>query len=247
MFQWGFLAMAFFFIFCMTVLLFYLIHTISFMKPEGLAADLLEEGSQAFRDQDYEKLERVITSLGDIILKAFDRGEDAVAKLYLQSLARLQQHWLEQDQPVERRDEGYATLGFGKRSPIFNQYRRVLKSFTTRGDEDLSETINALASESILNLMDRSESIEALKGLLSQYNDFVALVVGNKSPARFGFLHSFRDMIWKELDYRRKTHNEEYASIFKFIEVNRIIIEHADQELWQHILMMPTLEINLAS
>lgn len=236
MYQWGFLAMAFLFIFCVTMLLFYLIHTVSFMKPEGLATDLLEEGRQAFRDQDYEKLERVITSLGDIILKAFDRGEDAVAKLYLQSLARLQQHWLEQGQPVERRDAGYASLGFGKRSPIFNQYRRVLKSFTTRGDEDLSETINALASESILNLMDRSESIEALKGLLSQYNDFVDLVVENKSPARFGFLHSFRDMIWKELDYRRKTHSEKYASISKFVEVNRIMIEHADQELWQHVL-----------
>lgn len=236
MYQLGFLAMVFAFVFCLAMLLFYLAHTLSFLKPEGLADNLVEEGTQALLNRDYEKLERIITSLGDIILKAFDRGEDAVAKLYFQSLAQLQKKWLEQDQPVEVRDEVYAPFSFGRRSPVFNQYKRVLRTISTRGDEDLSETINALASESILNVIEQSENIETLKGLLSQYNDLVALVVKNKSPARFGYLRSFRRMILEELDYRRRTHIEKYVSISKFVEVNRIIIEHADQELWGHTL-----------
>ncbi len=237
MFQWGFLFMTWFFIFCLLTLPYYFLHTLQLLDPRDLAERVKSKALQALKKQDKQKVLESITLLGDIAIKAFERKEDEITKKYLDTLQELQLALIVPDSTpyplTEEKDISLAQFGFGIRSPILNQYSRIFKMAIVRNNEEFTRYVTLLLSVTIITLIEQGGSTEILKGIFQQYQEFIETAIENKDFSRFSLILSLRDAISPH-SYT-KVFNEEYLPIClgALIKTNEIIIVHQDFELWK--------------
>jgi hypothetical protein len=121
-----------------------------------LAERIRDEGRRGLKNQDQQKTLDAVTSLGDIALKTFERGEDEITKKYLYTLHEIEQELIASSSALlssnVKRDVMSAIFGFGIRSPIFEQYYRVFKAAIAKRNEEVTAYIVGLVSDSITTL-----------------------------------------------------------------------------------------------
>ncbi len=234
MYQIAYLAMVFFIGFSFLLLIHYLFHTLVILKPEILAKQLCEEGIVALNSEDTEQISRILSALGDIVLKAVARQEEEIAQIYLESLKHLQIAWNEQPTRLVQgnSDRVLAIFQSELRSPVFNQFKRIFQVLLINKDENLARFVEDLLSECIDDLFLKGDQRLTLTGLLSQYREFAHLAIKHQNLSRFGFIHSHRYFI------RRSTSITEFTklSITSFRELCLDILKQDDTELWDHTL-----------
>lgn len=235
--QWGYLSMTGLFVFCLLTLPFYFNQTLKLLDPRNLAERIRNEGRRGLKKQDQQKALDAVTSLGDIAIKAFERGDDEITKKYLYTLHEIEQELITSGSMLFssnlKKDVVSALFGFGVRSPIFEQYYRVFKAAIAKRNEEVTSFIVGLVSHSIITLTEKSGTTEFLKGRLQQYQDFAKIAIENKDAARFPLVYSLRNIILPR-SYT-STFNEEQSPIIQgaIVHVNKMIIDCQDFELWK--------------
>lgn len=237
MYQAGFLGMVLFSCFGAGLLIHFLFQTLLIINPGTLAQQLSKECITALKSQDTDEFFRLVSSLGDIALKAIHRGEEEIATEYLKALHTSHLSWLAASpRPVHLKDQAQVLFGFGLRSPVVNQYERVFKELLSRHDDNLTSLIESLSEEGIRTLMQSNGEVLALKGLISQHQELLALAIDHRNSSRFRFVHAYRDWIWG------KSATEDYETVYRhecldaFVAACREIMKHDDAELWDHTL-----------
>lgn len=235
--QGSFLFMVFLVSMGIGLLLFYLYHTLAFIRPDALVDELYQEGLQALKDEDTGRWNEIVSSMGDITLKAIARNEENVAITYIEGLRKLQIAWANSSQtPLHRpKDKMLAAIGFEVRSPIFNQYKRALDKLAKGGDENLVIAIRNAESKGIENLLQQRPDKQILQGLLSQYQELVEMVVNSQHSARFVFLYAYRSMIWQRFN---QTSQDELLPIVLhgFVNACEVVVNKDDRELFDRTL-----------
>ncbi len=238
--QWRYLLMTGLFVFCLLTLPFYFHQTLKLLDPRNLAEQIRNEGQRGLKKQAQQQVLDAVTSLGDIAVKAFERGEDEITKKYLSTLCELEQELITSGTALLSSNAGKdvmsALLGFGVRSPIFDQYYRVFKAAIAKRNEEVTLYIVGLLSDGIATLTEQSNSTEFLKGRLQQYQDFAKMAIEDRDISRFSLIHSLREAIFPR-SYTN-TFTEDYLPILKgaIVQVNKIIIDSRDFELWKRQL-----------
>lgn len=235
MYKWGFLGMVFFVSFGLGLLAQYLLHALHLIKPSTMSHLLSTDGLKALEKQDDDGLFKVLSSIGDVVFKAIERGEEDIAEDYLRALHRIQIGWLANDRkPLQGTyDQSLVTLGIERRSPVLNQYKRIFKVLMDKNNEILARLIENLVAESVASLIERENESLTLKGLLKQHRELAELAIEHHNSSRFGFLHSYRDLIW----YTGRLKRDYLALCLNaFVEICSEIMVRDDVELWDHTL-----------
>ncbi len=233
--QWGFLAMTWLFVFCLLTLPYYFQQTLRLLDPRNLAEQIRNEGLQALKKRDRQGVLDAVTSLGDVAVKAFERGEDGITRKYLDALQEIQQALIAPDSmllPTEDKDIAWALLGFGISSPVANQYYRIFKVAIAKKNEELTLHIASLLAQTTTTLIDQGSSREILKGILQQYQEFIKIAIEHRDISRFRLVLSLREAIFRRA---HKVFSEEHLSacLSTLEQVNRAIIDDQDSELWK--------------
>jgi hypothetical protein len=239
MFQLGFLAMVWLFVLCLMTLPYYFEQTLHLLDPRNLARQIGDDGLHALKKQDKQKASEAITSLGDVAVKAFGRGEDNITKRYLDALEEMQRALVGPDTILlleEVQDVAPATMfGFGIPSPVVDQYLRIFKAAVEKNSQDLSLSVANCLGEAVISItqMNQDGSMEILRGVLHQYQEFVEIAIKNRDISRFGLVRSLRELIFNQT--RVKTVNGEGLSVcLATLEwINRMIVNYEDSELWK--------------
>lgn len=235
MYKWGFLGMIFFVSLGLGLLAQYLFHALHLVKPSTMSLLLSKDGLDALRKQEDEAFFRVISSIGDVVLKAVERGEENVAEDYLRSLHRIHLEWIENDRkPVQGTyDQSLVTLGDQRRSPVINQLKRIFTVLMVKNDENLTRLVEDLSVDGISILAKRGTEELTVRGLLKQRQELAKLAIENRNSSRYGFLHSYQNLIWYVSrvgeDYLR-SYLEEFVGF-----CNEIMVQD-DVGLWDHML-----------
>jgi hypothetical protein len=236
--QWRFLSMTGLFVLCSLTLPYYFYQTLQILNPLTLADLIQKEAQQGLKKQDQQKALEAVTSLGDIAIKALERGEDEITKKYLYSLGQIEQELvtsgLELFSSNLKKHVTSALFGLGIRSPIFEQCYRVFKTAISKRNEDITLYIVEILSETITTVTEQRNGKEALKVRLWQYQDFVKAAIENKDVSRFALIQALRKAI---LPYSIPGGfiQEDYAPIIltTILRVNKVIIDCQDFELWK--------------
>jgi hypothetical protein len=239
MFQWGFLAMTWLFVFCLLIFPYYFQQTLQLLDPRNLAERIKTEVLQALKKRDRPHVLDAITSLGDIAIKAFERGEDEITQRYLDVLGELQDALSAPDSiliPPKKDSILLAFLESGVRSPIVDQYYRVFQLAITKKNKQLTLHIVDLLTDAIAPMAKRNSGGEIAKGiLLQQYQAFNETAVEHRDVSRFSLTRSLRDIIFSRL---RAEVAEDILSIClnTLMQVNMTIIDRQDFEMWREEL-----------
>ena len=236
MFQWEFLAMTWLFAFCLLTLPYYFQQTLQLLDPRNLAERIKGDGLRALRKKDEQMVGGALTSLGDVAVKAFGRGEDEAVKRYLDALQEMQQALVAPGSILlsgKDRDVKSALFAFGIPSPAVDQCYRIFKVAIVRKNEEFTLYIAKLIAEAIITLIDQGGSREILKGVLQQYEKFAKIAIESGDISRFPLVCSLKEAIFHRA--HTKTADEEYLPdcLSTLGQVNRIIIDHSDSELWE--------------
>lgn len=234
MYQIGFLGMVWLFIFSLAMLLFYLVHSLSLISPQTFAQVLVTEGKQALMRKDEEKFELIISSLGDICLKAFTRKEDSIARIYLKALSDLHEDWDNHKRTNEEKKQTLEDLLLGESSPVFSQYERILKAFAADENSDLCITISNLASSNLKNSINILNNTKHIKQLFFQYNQMFEIVTLSKDVSRFNFIYRYREVLFYEVSIQ--TSDTPVITSSGLISALLLVLKHEDTELWKHTL-----------
>jgi hypothetical protein len=242
MYQWGFLAMSWLFVFCLLTMVDYFRQTLWLLDPRNLARRIRDEGLQALKKQDEQKVLDAITQLGDVAIKAFKRGEDEITKKYLDNLQEIQKDLISPDlisiliPSSEDKDIISAYFRYEIRSPVVEQYYRVFKIAAEDRNKEITLYIAGLLYEIVVILIEQDGNKEILKGILQQYREFIKIAVENTNVSRFSLVRYLRQVILPS-PYA-KVFSEEYhfLCLGALIRVNETIIDHQDFELWNEEL-----------
>lgn len=235
MYKWGFLGMVFFVSFGLGLLAQYLHHALRLITPSTMSHLLSTDGLEALKKQDDDRLFKVLSSIGDVVLKAIERGEEDIAGDYLRALHRIHIGWIANDsKPLQDTyDQSLVSLGIERRSPVLNQYKRIFKVLMDKNNEILARLTENLVAESVASLIERENESLTLKGLLKQHRELAELAIENHNSSRFGFVHSYRDLIW----YTGRLKRDYLALCLNaFVEICGEIMVRDDVELWDHTL-----------
>lgn len=233
----GFLAMVLLFVFCLLTLPYYFRRTLQLLDPMNLADRVAREASHAIKKQDRRRALDAVVQLGDVAIKAFERGEDEVATAYLERLQGVQEHLIATRSTSIATDEdrGIASAfpTFGIRSPVVRQYYRVFKLAIAKSSEELALYAGGLLSQTVFGLISERASKEVLKGVLAQYQDFLDIAVESRHVSRFALVRSLRDAI--DALSGPDSFDEAYAAtcLAALDQSNRTILGHDDFELWK--------------
>jgi hypothetical protein len=235
MYQAGFLGMVLLTSVGFGLLLWYLAHALQLIKPETMAQLLIADGLECLRNQDNDGFFRVLSSIGDVTLKAFARQEDNIAEIYLRALDEVHQGWIKSHRmPAQGEiDQVWSTMVFGRQSPIMNQFKRVFKVFLSREDETLTRLVEQLSGGAIDSLLPKRDEEQLLNGLLTQYQELAQLAIEQQNAVRFAFLRFYRDRIRSLVGATTG-----YLALCKkaFVETCAEVIKNDDVELWRRTL-----------
>jgi hypothetical protein len=242
MFQWEFLAMVWLFVFCLMALPYYFRQTLQLLDPRNLAGRIRDEGLRAIERQNKQKTSEVITSLGDVAIKAFERGEEDITKGYLDALDKMQRALVAPDVALQVEDVSSVTsaiFGFGIPSPVVDQYLRIFKVVVVKNSQDLSLSVADRLGEAIVFIMqqvDQGNNEENLKGVLQQYQAFAEIAIENRDVSRFKLARSLRDLILNQAQTKTGNGGSLSPCLTALEHTNRMIIDHEDSELWKEQL-----------
>ena len=239
MFQWEFLAMTWLFTFCLLTLPYYFQQTLQLLDPRNLAERIKDEGLRFLRKKDEQIVGGTLTSLGDVAIKALGRGEDEAVKRYLDALQEMQQALAVPGSillPCGGRDVESPLFTHSIPSPAIDQYFRIFKMAIVRKSEELALYVVRLLVEAIIALIDQNSSKEILAGVLQQYGEFARIAIESRDVSRFLLVRALKEAIFRQA--HTKTANEEHlpACLGVLGQINRMIIDHSDSELWKEEL-----------
>lgn len=240
MFQWGFLAMSWLFLFCLLAMMCYFVRIFWLLNPVNLAKRIREDGSQTVKRGDPRKFRATITSLGDVAIKAFERGEEEVVRECLVVLQDMQVAFVSTGLgPAFGSHEELmvALFGSGIPSPVVNQYFRVFARAVDARNEGLTKHVAELLSDTILTLIEKNGNEEILRGILvQQYKQFLNTAVEQKDSSRFSLLRTLKDALCAQPTTRQA--NPAYLPVCAHAlgEANEILINHQDFAAWKEEL-----------
>ncbi|MBN1934805.1 MAG: DUF2254 domain-containing protein [Anaerolineae bacterium] len=238
MYRWGFLAISWLFVLCLLMMLQYFRQVLWLLNPRNLAARILDESRRAVKKQDHPGFFGTVTSLGDMAVKAFERGEDEIARTCLDSLFEIQQTLIGAGlTPAFKTGEEFAAglFGFGIVSPVVDQCYRLFRRAAEEKSEELTRHIASLVSAAIIDLVGQDGRDQLLRGiLLQQYQKFVEIAIEHKDTCRFLLMRNLREALF----YGQQVRNEKYLDIClaALQRANRAIINYQDFDLWKNAL-----------
>ncbi len=258
MYHVEFLLMSGLFVFCLMVMAVFSINTLSLLNPGNLADKIYEDAIKFAKKSDPKSFREIIVLLGDISLKAFERGEDQVSIEYLNGLQKLQivitkdlvlKYFHGWEHEVALFDKGCI-------SPIVEQLNRVYKKAVNAKDEEITRHISGLLSEiiesliiqelefhyqklnnQILNIQEpvtENEIIQKIKGILVyQYPELVKTAIDCKDDSRYLLLLHLRNFLFSS--YLIDIPNDDCLSYCcnALYEINNKIIDCNDFSLWK--------------
>lgn len=245
MFQWGFLVMVFYFVLCLLALLYYFHRTVQLLDPMNLAKRIRDDTLRAINRQESTTVLDSISSLGDVAIKAFERGEEEVATTYLDRLHEVQVQ-LVRAELILIRDEGdggdvahalRSTL-FGYPSPVIDQYSRLFRAASAKKSEAFTLHIAYLLEQEIVSLITDGGSDGVLWGMLLQYLRFLRIAVDSGDASADRLVRSLANIVLAPT--RARTLSEEHIRIcLQALEMaNKTLIDGKDIdgrhfELWK--------------
>ena len=240
MFQWEFLFMVFSFVFSLLTLPHYFRRTIRLLDPINLAKRIGDDALRAMSRQQRERVFDLTASLGDVAIKAFERGEEEVATTYLERLHEIQLALVgaesilipDKGDSKDVADALRLTL-FGYSSPVIDQYYRLFRAATAKNSEAFTLHIAYLLEQETVTLITDGGSDGVLWGTLLQYLRFLRIAAESRDASAERLVRSLANIAVAPT--RARTLSDEHVGICAgALEMaNKTLIDGDEFELWK--------------